>query len=56
MPNGADNFYTSDKVDLQKVTFDTQYQMKVAGNLFTPKALSATSGLRRSSSVTPWAR
>ena len=39
MPNGADNFYTSDKVDLQKVTFDTQYRMKVAGNLFTPKAL-----------------
>lgn len=40
MPNGADNFYTSDKVDLQKVTFDTQYRMKVAGNLFTPKALN----------------
>ncbi|HYF87066.1 alpha/beta hydrolase [Azospirillum sp.] len=39
MPNGADNFYTSDRVDLQKVTFDTQYRMKVAGNLFTPKAL-----------------
>jgi uncharacterized protein len=39
MPNGADNSYTSDKVDLQKVTFDTQYRMKVAGNLFTPKAL-----------------
>ncbi|UKJ72503.1 alpha/beta hydrolase [Azospirillum brasilense] len=39
MPNGADNFYTSDKVDLQKVTFDTQYRMKVAGNLFTPKGL-----------------
>jgi uncharacterized protein len=39
MPNGADNFYTSDKVDLQKVNFDTQYRVKVAGNLFTPKAL-----------------
>jgi fermentation-respiration switch protein FrsA (DUF1100 family) len=39
MPNGADNSYTSDKVDLQKVTFGTQYRMKVAGNLFTPKAL-----------------
>lgn len=23
MPNGADNFYTSDKVDLQKVSFET---------------------------------
>src|SRR3712207_6113768 len=39
MPDGADNFYTSDKVDLRKVTFETQYRMKVAGNLFTPKTL-----------------
>lgn len=39
MPNSADNFYTSDKVDLRKVTFENQYRMKVAGNLFTPKAL-----------------
>jgi fermentation-respiration switch protein FrsA (DUF1100 family) len=35
--NGADNFYTSDKVTLQKVTFKNQYQMNVAGNLFIPK-------------------
>ena len=40
MSNGANNFYTSDKVNLQKVTFKNQYQMNVAGNLFTPKTLN----------------
>lgn len=40
MPNGADNFYKSDKVTVQKVTFKNQYNMKVAGNLFIPKAMS----------------
>jgi fermentation-respiration switch protein FrsA (DUF1100 family) len=39
LPNGADNFYASDKVTLQKVSFKNQYQMTVAGNLFIPKAL-----------------
>ena len=39
MSNGADNFYTSDRVTLQKVTFKSQYQMNVAGNLFIPKNL-----------------
>ena len=39
LPNGADNFYTSDKVTVQKVTFKNQYQMTVAGNLFVPKSL-----------------
>ena len=39
LPNGADNFYTSDKVAVQKVTFKNQYQMTVAGNLFVPKSL-----------------
>jgi fermentation-respiration switch protein FrsA (DUF1100 family) len=39
MSNGAANFYTSDKVIVQKVTFKNQYQMKVTGNLFTPKNL-----------------
>lgn len=39
MSNGADNFYTSDRVTLQKVTFKTQYQMNVAGNLFIPNNL-----------------
>jgi fermentation-respiration switch protein FrsA (DUF1100 family) len=35
--DGADNFYKSDKVTVEKVTFNNQYKMKVAGNLFTPK-------------------
>jgi fermentation-respiration switch protein FrsA (DUF1100 family) len=39
LPNGADNFYTSDKVAVQKVTFKNQYQMTIAGNLFVPKSL-----------------
>jgi fermentation-respiration switch protein FrsA (DUF1100 family) len=38
--NGADNFYTSDTVDVQKVSFKNQYQMTVVGNLFAPKNLS----------------
>jgi len=40
MTNGANNFYTSDKVNLQRVTFKDQYKMNVAGNLFTPKTLN----------------
>jgi uncharacterized protein len=38
--NGADNFYKSDKVTEQKVTFKNQYKMTVAGNLFIPKNLN----------------
>jgi len=38
MTNG--NFYKSDRVDVQKVTFKNQYQMTVAGNLFIPKSLN----------------
>ncbi|WP_201772432.1 alpha/beta hydrolase [Neorhizobium vignae] len=37
MSKGASNFYTSDRVTLQKVRFKTQYQTDVAGNLFLPK-------------------
>ncbi|WP_244481318.1 alpha/beta hydrolase [Rhizobium sp. Leaf371] len=37
MSNGASNFYTSDRVTSQKVTFKTQHQTAVAGNLFLPK-------------------
>ncbi|MDI9941586.1 alpha/beta hydrolase [Rhodococcus sp. IEGM 1351] len=37
--DGADNFYTSDQVSAQKVTFKNQYQMNVSGNLFVPKNL-----------------
>ncbi|WP_172150210.1 MULTISPECIES: alpha/beta hydrolase [Pseudomonas] len=40
MSNGADNFYNSDKVTVAKVSFNNQYGMKVAGNLFTPKGLA----------------
>jgi fermentation-respiration switch protein FrsA (DUF1100 family) len=36
MSNGAANFYTSDRVTVQKVAFRNQYRMNVAGNLFTP--------------------
>lgn len=41
MSNGADNFYQSDKVTMQKVAFNNQYGMKVAANLFIPKGLDA---------------
>jgi uncharacterized protein len=37
IPSGADNFYTSELVTSQKVSFPTQYKMKVTGNLFVPK-------------------
>ncbi|KNH29478.1 membrane protein [Pseudomonas syringae] len=43
MSNGADNFYKSEKVTVEKVTFKNQYGMKVAGNLFTPKDLAPKS-------------
>jgi fermentation-respiration switch protein FrsA (DUF1100 family) len=46
MSNGADNFYTSDKVTVQKVKFKNQYQMNVAGNLFTPKNLDRSKKAR----------
>jgi uncharacterized protein len=39
MPNDAANFYTSDRVTVQKVTFRNQYRLQVAGNLFLPKDL-----------------
>jgi len=40
MSNGANNFYKSDKVTIQKITFKNQYNMKVVGNLFIPKDLN----------------
>ncbi|AZF37826.1 Dienelactone hydrolase [Pseudomonas sp. R4-39-08] len=43
MSNGADNFYTSDTVTAENVTFNNQYGMQVAGTLFTPKHLAAGS-------------
>lgn len=39
MSDGADNFYKSDKVTQQKVSFKNQYQMNVVGNLFMPKGM-----------------
>ncbi|MEW6673083.1 MAG: alpha/beta hydrolase [Thermodesulfobacteriota bacterium] len=40
MSRGADNFYKSKQVEIQKVTFKNQYDMNVVGNLFTPKNLN----------------
>lgn len=39
MSRGADNFYKSESVTQQKVTFKNQYQMDVVGNLFMPKKM-----------------
>ena len=39
MKSGADNFYTSEQVTVEKVTFPNQYRLQVVGNLFTPKDL-----------------
>jgi len=39
---GADNFYKSNKVTMQRVTFKNQYNMQVVGNLFIPKTLNQT--------------
>ena len=39
MSDGANNFYVSDRVTVQKVSFKTQYQTQVAGNLYIPKNL-----------------
>ncbi|UHQ19017.1 alpha/beta hydrolase [Lysobacter sp. KIS68-7] len=42
MSNGADNFYKSEKVTTQKVTFKNQYNMRVAGNLFIPRGANSS--------------
>lgn len=39
MDIGSDNFYTSDRVIITRVSFNNHYQMKVVGNLFVPKGL-----------------
>ena len=41
MSNSADNFFKSDKVTVQKVSFKNQYQLNVVGNLFMPKGLDS---------------
>ncbi|QIT28122.1 alpha/beta hydrolase [Raoultella terrigena] len=40
MSKGADNFYKSDKVTTEKVSFNNQYKMKIVGNLFIPKNMN----------------
>ncbi|RYG29624.1 MAG: alpha/beta hydrolase [Burkholderiales bacterium] len=40
MSNGANNFYKSPNVTAEAVTFNNQYEMKVAGNLYLPKTLN----------------
>lgn len=40
MSHQADNFYTSDKVTQQRVTFLDQYRMRVVGNLFIPRDIA----------------
>ena len=40
MSYGADNFYGSDNVTVQPITFLSLYQTTVAGNLFTPNNLN----------------
>ncbi|KAM5360527.1 hypothetical protein ACJZ2D_013703 [Fusarium nematophilum] len=37
---GADNFYRSESVQIQPITFPTQYHTNVSGNLFYPRNLS----------------
>jgi uncharacterized protein len=41
---GADNFYRSENVQIQPVTFPTQYLTTVTGNLFYPRNLSRSLG------------
>ena len=43
IPADAANFYQSDKVTVEKVTFKNQYNTKVAGNLFVPKSIKKNS-------------
>ena len=37
IPSDAANFYQSDRVTVQPVTFPNQYKMTIAGNLITPR-------------------
>lgn len=45
LSDGADNFYTSDAVTRDEVSFPTLYGTKVAGNLFLPKDRAADAAL-----------
>jgi uncharacterized protein len=37
MSHGANNFYTSDSLTTEKVSFHNQYRMRIVGNLFLPR-------------------
>lgn len=39
MPNDAQNFYRTDKADMQKVRFNSLYDVQIAGNLYIPRAI-----------------
>ncbi|WP_323614840.1 alpha/beta hydrolase [Pseudomonas putida] len=39
MSHGSDNFYKSDQVSLERVSFKNQFQMHTVGNLFVPENL-----------------
>ncbi|MBB5877363.1 alpha/beta hydrolase [Xanthomonas sp. 3498] len=41
MTNGANNFYKSDAVAMEKVSFRNQYRMTIVGNLFLPRQRKA---------------
>ncbi|NHN79627.1 alpha/beta hydrolase [Azotobacter chroococcum] len=40
MPADANNFYQSQQLTVQKVSFNNQYRMQVAGNLYLPKDMA----------------
>ncbi len=54
--NGADNFYASDSVSVQKVCFKNQYKMNVVGNLFVPKGLKGSAKTPAIVVGTAWVR
>ena len=56
MPRNANNFYRSDRVTVQKVTFKNQYQMSRGQPLHAEEPEPRCARLRRSSSATRWAR
>ncbi|MFG0455888.1 alpha/beta hydrolase [Shewanella mangrovisoli] len=41
LSHGANNFYRSETLTMQKVTFPNQYKMNVTGNLYLPKDMKA---------------
>ena len=56
IPADAANFYTSDKVVTQPVTFRNQYRMDIAGNLFLPKGMDQNAKHAAIIVGIPWAR